>query len=133
MYAYFGRWQDWEPPLEWLEILWGMKPFPPGCGLYFNREVGQTAPDMAKLALRALTSPGIAGATGAMVELGPYQFGLAMVRPNPQQDPDSVLNPKYYRPSDFVITYGKREVVFSLGWEARVAPQRIGVSWAPNS
>jgi len=73
---------------------------------------------MAKLALRVLTSPGIAGATGAMVELAAYRFGLAMVPPNPHQTSDSVLIPKYYRPSDFVITYGNREVVYSFGWEA---------------
>jgi hypothetical protein len=127
----FGK--DWEPPIEWLAILWGMKPFPPGCGLYFNHEVGQSAPDMAKIGLRVLTSSGFPGATGAMVELGPYRFALAMVRPNPQQASDSVLIPKHYRPSDFVITSGKREVVYSLGWEGPVAPRRVGISWTPNS
>jgi hypothetical protein len=127
----FGK--NWEPPLEWLEILWSVKPFPPGCGLYFNHEVGQSTPDMAKLALRVLTSPGIAGATGAMVELGPYRFGLAMVPPNPHQTSESVLIPKFYRPSDFVISYGNHEVVYSFSWEAPVVPRRIGISWAPNS
>jgi hypothetical protein len=126
----FGK--NWEPPVEWLEILWGMKPFPPGCGLYFNHEVGQSTPDMAKLALRVLTSPGIPGATGAMVELAAYRFALAMVPPNPHQASDSVLIPKYYRPSDFVITYGNREVVYSFGWEGPVVPRRIGISWAPT-
>jgi len=91
-----------------------------------------SAPDTAKLALRVLTSPGIAGATGAMVELAAFRFGLAMVPPNSQQTADSVLIPKYYRPSDFVITCGNREVVYSFGWEAPVVPRRIGVSWAPN-
>lgn len=38
-----------------------MKPFPAGCGLYFNHEVGQSAPDTAKLALRVLTCDGIVG------------------------------------------------------------------------
>lgn len=125
--------ENWEPPLEWLEILWGTKPFPPGCGLYFNHEVGQSAPDTAKLSLRVLTSPGIAGPTGAMIELAAYRFALAMVPPNPHQTPDSVLVPTYYRPSDLVITCGKREVVYLFGWEALVIPRRIGISWAPNS
>lgn len=124
--------ENWEPPREWLEILWSMKPFPPRCGLYFNHEVGQSAPDMAKIGFRVLTSSGFPGATGAMVELGGYRFALAMVPPNPQQTSDSVLIPDYYRPSDFVITYGKHEVMYSLGWEGPVAPRRIGVSWAPN-
>jgi hypothetical protein len=125
--------ENWEPPLEWLQILWGMKPFPPGCGLYFNHEIGQSRPDEPKLALRVLTSPGIAGATGAAVELAAYEFALTMVPPNPQQTSDSVLVAQYYRPSDFVITYRKREVVYSFGWDAPVVPRRIGISWAPNS
>jgi hypothetical protein len=123
---------NWEPPLEWIEILWSMKPFPPGCGLYFNHQMGQSTPDAAKLAFRVLTSPGIVGSTGAIVELAAHQFALAMVPPNPHQASDSALIPKYYHPSDFVITYGKREVVYSLGWDTPVVPRRIGISWAPN-
>jgi hypothetical protein len=30
---------NWRPPLEWLQILFGEKPFPPRCGLYFHSEV----------------------------------------------------------------------------------------------
>jgi len=33
----------------------------------------------------------------------------------------------YYRPSDCVITYENREVVYSFGWEAPVVPRRIGI------
>lgn len=124
--------ENWKPPLDWLEILWGMKPFPEGCGLYFNHEVGQSTPDTAKLALHVLTCNGIVGASGAIVELAAHRFALAMVPPNPQQTSDSALVSKFYRPSDFVITCGKREVVYSFGWEASVVPRRIGISWAPN-
>ncbi len=124
---------NWEPPLEWLSILWGMKPFPPQCGLYFNHEVGQSMPDTPMVALRVLTSEGMAGATGAVVELGAYRLALAMVPPNPQQTSDSVLIPSYYRPSDFVISCGKSEVVYSLGWDAPVVPRLIGITWAPST
>ena len=127
----FGK--AWEPPLEWLEILWNMKPFPAGCGLYFNHEVGQSTSDVPKLALRVLTCPGVEGATGGVFELGAFRLALAMVPPNRHQICDSVLVPKYYRPSDFVITYGNREVLLSLGWDTPVVPQRIRISWTPNS
>jgi hypothetical protein len=30
---------NWRPPLEWLQILFGEKPLPPRCGLYFHSQV----------------------------------------------------------------------------------------------
>jgi hypothetical protein len=126
----FGN--DWQPPIEWLQILWGMQPFPPGCGWYLNQHVGQSTPDEVRLALRVLTSPGIPGATGALIDLAPYRFALAMVAPNPNQTKDSVLLPDYYRPTDFVITCEKREVVYSFGWNSPVVPRRVAISWTPN-
>ena len=122
----------WEPPLNWLEILWGMKSFPQGCGLYFNHEVGRSSPDSVQLGLRLLTSPNIEGASGGIVQLCGHQFALALVAPTLQQTSDSVLVSKYYRPTDFVISCGKSEVVYSLGWAGPVEPRRIGISWSPN-
>jgi hypothetical protein len=123
---------DWEPPLEWLEILWSMKSFAAGCGMYFNQDVGKASPDAVQLGLRVLTSPTIDGASGGIIQLCGYQFALAMVAPTLQQTPDSVLVPKYYRPSDFIISYGKSEVVYSLGWADPVVPRRVGISWSPS-
>jgi len=122
----------WVPPLQWLDILWGMKPFPRGCGLYFNQEIGKSSPDSVQLGLRPLTSPGIDGPSGGIVQLCGHHFALAMVAPTPQQTSDSVLVPKYYRPTDLVISHGKSEVVYSFGWADPVVPRRIGISWAPN-
>jgi hypothetical protein len=123
----------WEPPVLWLNILWGMKPFPPGCGLYFNDEIGRSSPDAVQLGLRVLTCPGIDGPSGAIVQLCGHRFALAMVAPTPQQTPDSALVSKYYRPTDFVINCGKSEVVYSFGWSGPVVPRRIGMNWAPNA
>lgn len=123
---------SWEPPLHWLEILWGMRRFPPGCGLYFNHEVERSSPDAVQLGLRVLTSPGVDGASGGIVQLCGHHFALALVAPTLQQTCDSVLVPKYYRPTDFVISCEKSEVVYSLGWSDPVAPRRIGISWSPN-
>ena len=123
----------WQPPVQWLDIVWGMKPFPRGCGLYFNHEVGRSSPDAVRLGLRVLTCPGATGASGGIVQLCGYEFALAMIAPSLEQTPDSALVPKYYRPSDFVITYGKSEVVYSFGWADQAVPQRISVSWAPNA
>lgn len=86
---------------------------------------------MVQLKFRVLTSPGFDGPSGAIVDLTGYQFALAMIAPNTEQVSESVLVPKYYRPSDFVISYGKSEVVYSFGWAEPVTPQRIGISWAP--
>lgn len=126
----FGH--DWQPPLQWLDILWGMKPFALGCGLYFNDEVGRSSPDTVQLGLRVLTCPGIDGPSGGIAQLCGHRFALAMVAPTPQQTPDSILVPKYYRPTDFVISYAKSEVVYSFGWATPVVPRRIAISWAPN-
>ena len=123
---------DWEPSLQWLEILWGMQPFPPGCGLYFNHEVGGSSLDAVQLGLHVLTCPGTDGPSGGIVQLCGHRFALAMVAPAPMQTSGSALVSKYYRPADFVISYGKSEVVYSFGWAAPVVPRRIGISWAPN-
>lgn len=123
----------WEPPLQWLEILWGMKSFPHGCGLYFNHEVGSASPDEVRIGLRVLTSPGVEGASGCIVQLCGYHLALAMVAPTPDQTSDSALVSKYHRPIDFVISNGKSEVVYSLGWAATVASRQISISWSPNS
>jgi hypothetical protein len=123
---------DWEPPLEWLQILWGMKPFASHCGLYFNQKLGEVRPDVKKVAFRVLTSPSVAGASGAVVELGAYEFALALIPPDPKQSIDSALNPQYYRPSDFVVKCGQHEVVYAFGWNDPVLPIRVGISWEPK-
>jgi hypothetical protein len=122
---------SWEPPLAWIDFLWGMSSLPPGCGLYYNQEIGNPNPDAVQLSFRVLTCPGSVEPSGAIAELAGYQFALAMIPPSVPQAPDSALVPKYYRPSDFVISYGESEVVYSFGWAAPVTPQRIGISWAP--
>jgi len=124
---------NWEPPKPWLDILWDMKPFPSGCGLYFNQGVGESSPDAPRLGLRVMTCPGIVGPTGAIIQLGPHQLALAMIAPSFQQTPDSVLQTEYYRPTDFVINFGKSEVVYSFGWADSVTPRRIDMSWAPGA
>jgi len=85
------------------------------------------------MSFRVLTCPGSVEPSGAIAELAGYQFALAMIPPNPTQTSDSVLVPKYYRPSDFVISHEQSEVVFSFGWAVPVVPQRIGISWAPGT
>jgi hypothetical protein len=123
---------DWVPPMQGLEMLWNMNSFPPGCGLYFNHEIGQASAHQVRLRLHVLTSSGISGPSGTIIGLAGHEFALAMVPPSSQQQPDSVLIPRFYRPSDIVITCGKSEVVYSFGWTAPVTPQRIALSWAPN-
>jgi hypothetical protein len=122
---------QWEPPLAWLEVLWGAASLGPGCGLYYNQEIGNPNPDAVRLSFHVLTCPGSVEPSGAIAELAGYQFALAMIPPSTTQTADSVLVPKYYRPSDFVITCGESEVVYSFGWAAPVTPQRISISWAP--
>ena len=78
---------SWEPPLQWLNILWHREPFPRGCGLYLNHEVGRSSPDAVQLGLRVLTSPGIDGPSGGIVQLCGHQFALAMVAPTPNRRP----------------------------------------------
>jgi hypothetical protein len=56
-----------------------------------------------------------------------------MIAPSFQQTPDSVLQTEYSRPTDFVINFGKSEVVYSFGWADSVTPRRIDTSWAPNA
>ncbi len=124
---------NWEPPVPWLDILWGMKPFPSGCGLYFNQSIGETSPDAPRLGLRVMTCPGTVGPTGTNIQLGPHRFALAMIAPTAQQAPGSALQTQYYRPTDFVINFGKSEVVYIFGWADSVSPRRIGMSWAPNA
>jgi hypothetical protein len=43
------------------------------------------------------------------------------------------LQTEYYRPTDFVINFGKAEVVYSFGRADSVTPRRIDMSWAPNA
>jgi hypothetical protein len=119
----------WQPPIEWLNILWEMKQFHPNCGLYFNHDVGQTSVDEGWLRFRTLTHKGYTGPVGAIIELGALKFALTMIPPNPVQTPGSLLIPKYYRPSDLIVTYGKSEVLYSFGWEADTRPCRIKIGW----
>ena len=124
---------DWGPPVPWLEILWDMKPFPSRCGLYFNEGLGETSPDAPILGIRVMTCPGVDGPTGTNIQLGAHRFALAMIAPTAQQTPGSALQTQYYRPTHFVINFGKSEVVYCFGWADPVAPRRIGMSWAPKA
>jgi hypothetical protein len=109
-----------------------MKPFPSGCGLYFNQSIGETSPDAPRLGLRVMTCPGIAGSTGTSIQLGAHRFALAMIAPTAQQAPGSALQTQYYRPTDFVINFGNSEVLYCFGWADPVAPRRIGMTWVPS-
>jgi hypothetical protein len=92
---------NWEPPSHGSTSLWDMKPFPSGCGLYFNQGVGESSPDAPRLGLRVMTCPGIVGPTGAIIQLGPHQLALAMIAELPTDArfgaPDRVLSPHRFR------------------------------------
>jgi hypothetical protein len=115
-------WRQPGTPKPWLDILWDMKPFPSGCGLYFNQGVGESSPDAPRLGLRVMTCPGIVGPTGAVYSTWTQSVGSGYDRAELPTDarfgaPDRVLSPHRLR-DQFREVRSQRRAHFNLRYSA---------------
>jgi hypothetical protein len=106
---------DWTPPVEWLEILFGLRLFPDKWGLYYEagdaEEIRQTSPDIK---LAPLYREGVI--YGMRIWLISFAFLLAMTAP-PDDKRGTLLEKAIYRPSGLSFNDGKKEQTLALAWD----------------
>jgi hypothetical protein len=106
---------NWRPPLEWLQILFGEKPFPPRCGLYFHSEVSDKP--YIERGFRFISfSNKMGGVYGARISLNDERFVLAMSAP-PEDLGDTFIRNHAYRPQGLRFMVGSCEKVVHFGWD----------------
>ncbi len=106
---------DWRPSLSWLEILFGLAPFPDRCGLYFAGENADVIE--AGFKMRTLSND-IAGVYGARISFDDELFLFLMETP-PIDLRGTYLARYLYRPQEIVLASKDCENVIRFGWNDR--------------
>ena len=74
-----GR-EPWTPPKEWVELAFGLKPFPPRCGLYLATAERRLGPHgQNRLSMRVVTYPGTAEPCGGQMKINDWEVAVTLV------------------------------------------------------
>jgi hypothetical protein len=88
----------WRPPREWLELIYGVRPFPAGLGLNFIGKPGEETPHTFAFAVISNPNDGV---LGLMATFYGFRFLFAMTSGR-----DGLLSESVYRPAIVHTTNG---------------------------
>src|ERR1700687_3518444 len=106
---------DWQPPTEWLQILFGEAQFSARCGLYVSGKIPDSEGIERGYKFVAFSN-NAAGVYGARVSLNDETFGVAMSAP-PEDLANTFLATHVYRPRGLAFTNGTSEKIIQFGWD----------------
>jgi hypothetical protein len=122
-----GRIQNWNPSLQWLEILFGLDRFQQGWGLYALNNIRHVS-EINRIFACAPISNDTVGVYGLSVVLNEKRFVLAMMRP-PTSLRGTLLDGYVYRPVS--LEAAGEEKIIRLSWNTVGKGERVLVEYSP--